>query len=276
MAFFKTQKISFYFFLILLLSVLSFQFLSIKQEKNFLFKGVYFISGGIQGIKHRLHFFLAETAKKYIFLLNTREENIKLRQQVLSLQTKQSLFNELKAENDRLNEMIAFSQRKDIKLLPAQVIAYDFLFQNQLIVINRGAVHGVQKYMGVIHPQGVIGHIFRVTSHSSQVVTLMNKISSLPGLNQRSRIKGLVEPYSRNLLTFKYFDLQETYKTFQKGDQIVTSTSEHFPSGLPVGTVISTKEELNNAKQNIFIEPEVSFSSVEELFIILNYNKNPQ
>ena len=276
MAFFKPQKISFYFFLILLLSVLSFQFLSIKQEKNFLFKGVYFISGGIQGIKHRLHFFLSETAQKYIFLLKTREENIKLRRQVLTLQARHGLFNELKAENNRLNEMIAFSQRENMRLLPAQVIAYDFLFQNQLIVINRGTVHGVHKYMGVIHPKGVIGHIFRVASHSSQIVTLMNKISSLPGLNQRSRIKGLAEPYNRNLLIFKYFDLQETHKTFQKGDKIVTSISEHFPTGLPVGTVVSMTEEVDNAKRNIFVEPEVSFSSVEELFVILNHNKEMQ
>ena len=195
---------------------------------------------------------------------------------MLTLQARHGLFNELKAENNRLNEMIAFSQRENMKLLPAQVIAYDFLFQNQLIVINRGTVHGVHKYMGVIHPKGVIGHIFRVTSHSSQIVTLMNKISSLPGLNQRSRIKGLAEPYNRNLLIFKYFDLQETHKTFQKGDKIVTSISEHFPSGLPVGTVVSMTEEVDNAKRNIFVEPEVSFSSVEELFVILNYNKEMQ
>ena len=278
MALFKTQKTGFYFFLILLLSILFLQFLLISQEKNLLFKGVYFISGGIQSIKYQIHSSLTETIRKYAFLLEIREENKELREQALKLQAKQSLFNELKRENDRLNKMMAFTLRKDLELLPGQVIAHDLLFQNPLIVINRGAVHGVKKYMGVIHPQGVIGHIFRVTSHSSQVVTLMNKLSSLPGLNQRNRIKGLIEPHKPNLLKFKYFDLQESVRTLKEGDKIVTAQSKHFPSGFPIGTVALVKKETpDSAKQSVLLRPDIRFSSVEEVFVILNWQqgKNP-
>ena len=270
MALFRTQKTGFYFFLILLLSVLFFQFLFIEQEKNPLFKGIYFVSGGIQSLKYKAHSSLTETIKKYTFLLKIRAKNKKLREQALNLQARLNLFNELKAENDRLNKLIHFTRRTDMELLPGQVIAHDLLFQNQLIVINRGTVHGVRKYMGVIHPQGVIGHIFRVTSHSSQIVTLMNKISSLPGFNQRNRAKGLVEPYNRNLLMFKYFDFQEPRKNLQIGDKIVTAQSKYFSSGLPVGTVAMVTETPNNEKPNVFIKPEILFSSIEEVLIILN------
>ena len=275
MALFRTQKTGFYFFSILLLSLLLFQFLSIKQEKNLIFKGVHFISGGIQSIKYKLHSSVSNTIKKYVFLLKIQEENKSLKERIPTLQARQSLFDELKAENDRLNKMISFQQREDMNLMPAQVIAYDFLFQNQLIVINRGAVHGIKKYMGVIHPQGVVGHVFRVTSHSSQIVTLMNKISSLPGLNQRSRIKGLMEPGSQNLLIFKYFDPQENQSVFQKEDEIITSSSKYFPSGLPVGTVVSIKET-SNEEWRVLVKPFVLFSSLEEVFIILNQTEEPQ
>ena len=157
MALFRTQKTGFFFFSVLLLSLLLFQFLAIKQEKNIIFKGVYFISGGIQSVKHKLHSSLSNTVKKYILLLKTQEENRNLKEQLLILQARQTLLDELKVENARLNKMIHFQHREDMELIPAQVIAYDFLFQNQLIVVNRGSVHGIKKYMGVIHPQGSCG-----------------------------------------------------------------------------------------------------------------------
>lgn len=275
MALFRTQKTGFFFFSVLLLSLLLFQFLSIKQEKNIIFKGVYFLSGGIQTIKHKLHSSLSNTVKKYILLLEIQEENRNLIEQIINLKARQSLFEELKEENDRLNKMIRFQHREDMQLMPAQVIAYDFLFQNQLIVINRGAVHGIKKYMGVIHPQGIVGHVFRVTSHSSQIVTLMNKISSLPGLNQRSRVKGLMEPSNQNLLIFKYFDPQESRNIFQKGDKIITSSSEYFPQGLPIGVVDSIKETSMD-EWRVLIKPAVLLSSLEEVFIILNQRKKDQ
>lgn len=275
MALFKIQKTGFYFFSVLLLSLLLFQFLSIKQEKNLIFKGVHFLSGGIQSIKHKLHSSLSNTIKKYVFLLEIQEENKFLKEQIPMLQARQSLFDELKAENDRLNKMISFQRREDMELISAQVIAYDFLFQNQLIVINRGSAHGIKKYMGVIHPQGVVGHVFRVTSHSSQIVTLMNKISSLPGLNQRSRIKGLMESGNQNLLMFKYFDPQENKNVFQKRDKIITSSSKYFPSGLPVGAVVSVKKT-SNEEWRVLVKPSVLFPSLEEVFIILNQKEESQ
>lgn len=226
-------------------------------------------------MKHSLHSSILNTIKKYALLLEIQEENRILKKQMLNLKARQSLLQELKKENDRLNKMIRFQRRKDMRLMPAQVIAYDFLFQDQLIVINRGAVHGIKKYMGVIHPQGVVGHVFRVTSHSSQIVTLMNKISSLPGLNQRSRVKGLMEPGSQNLLIFKYFDPQESNNVFQKGDQIITSSSPYFPQGLPIGAVDSIKETSMD-EWRVFVKPAVLLSSLEEVFIILNQRKKTQ
>ena len=239
-----------------------------------MFKTVYFLSGGVQSLKHKTHFFLSETIKKYIFILDTYRQNRKLKQQILNLQAKQSLFNELKEENKRLNKMIRFRQAKDLKLLPARIADYDLLFQNQMLVINRGFVHGVKKYMGVIHPDGVVGHVFRVSSHSSQVLTLMNRMSALPVLNQRSRVKGLIEPADQNLLLFKYFE--ETQSPLKPGDKIVTAQSRHFPSGFPVGRLLDRKTPSKELQSNPFVQPAVLFSSIEEVFVILSTAQNQE
>lgn len=224
-------------------------------------------------MKGEIHFFLSETTRKYILILDTHSENRKLKNQILKLKARQSLFNELKEENKRLNKMIQLQQRNDLNLLPARIIDYDLLFKNQMLVINKGFAHGVKKYMGVIHPDGVIGHVFRVSSHSSQVLTLMSKISSLPVLNQRSRLKGLIEPASRNLLLFKYFE--QNPSAFKAEDQIVTARSQHFPSGLPVGQLLEKQTPTEELKDpTLFVQPAVLFSSAEEAFVILNTIQN--
>ena len=208
MAFFKKPKQTrFRLLLILPLSLLLFQFLFWKQEENPLFKTVVFLSVTAQRTHHQVIDAVSETAQKYVFLLAAREENRDLQQKTAVLQARQTLMEELKAENARLRSLIDFSLRKNMKLLPADAVAYDFF--SRLITLDRGASHGVRKRMGVIHPQGAVGHIFRVTSHSSQALVLTSRLSSLPGRVQRSRLRGLAEPFGGNLLMFKYFDFQD-------------------------------------------------------------------
>ena len=309
MAFFKPKKTRLQILLILPLSLLLFQFLFWNQEENPLFKTVVFLSVTAQSAHHKVSAAVSETVKKYVFLLKTREENRDLKQKTAALQARQALMEELRAENARLRSLMDFSLRKNMDLLPAEVVAYDFF--SRLITLNRGAADGVRKRMGVIHPKGAVGHIFRVASHSSQALVLTSKLSSLPGRVQRNRLRGLAEPGGRNLLMFKYFDFQDDpAASFSplaeaaapaeaaerrparlknaaagtksaplpqssggkvlKGDKIVTDASKNFPSGLPVGEAVSVKKTADGGFR-VFVRPSAPLSSLKEALIVLSF-----
>jgi len=241
--------------------------ISQRQDKqSFLEKISYFSLREIQTGSVILRSEIASLIKKYFFLQNLREENRHLKLQLEKILSQNQRFQEVLQENSRLQKALGFYQNSPFALLPAKIIAKDFLYLNNLLVINKGSRHGVKKYMGVMNPKGVVGYVFRVTPHTSDVITLFSALSSLPAVHQKSRINGLVVTYKNDLLSFKYFTSNPIFKTFQIKNRIVTSATKQFPSGLPIGYI----EQINSEQltSTVIVKPYVSFSSLEEVFIL--------
>ncbi len=250
-------------------------FITVFQD-NPLSRGVFAAFGGAQALTVNFQMRISSLTKKYLFLLSLREENQKLKKQKAELSLRQQLFQELQSENSRFREMLDFPPREDLRLLPAQVIARDFLSQNSLIVINKGSVHGVKKRMGVLRPEGAVGYVFRAGPRSSQVITLFNRLSSLPALNQRSRIGGLIERGGKSSLLFKHFGLEGWRESaLAEGDKIVTARSDQFPPGLPIGAISSAPESasLKMGDVSAAVRPHISFSILEEVFVVMSLNQ---
>ena len=264
---FREKKFFFIWFITLVLII--FQIIPQKNQDNFLFKLVYKTLGGVQTMSVNFHLEVKDVLKKYLFLLHLQEENSKLRQGKALLEIENQILKELQEENSRLKKLLNLSQAQKRNPIVAQVIANDFLSQNELIVINKGSRQGIKKYMGVLHTKGVVGYVFRVSPYSSQVISLHNKLSSLPARFQKSRLKGLIEGRKDlGLLHFKYFKPPRNQKlSTQTGDVIVTSSSLFFPSGIPVGEAIHVQ------KNNIQVKPYVDVSQIEEVFVLLTPEK---
>ncbi len=274
MGLFNLKKKYIFLLIFLILCLIYFQILHRQKKESFILKSSYFMLGEIQTASVIFRSEITSLVKKYFFLTNLREENLMLKTKISQLLSQQNLLKETKQENKRLKKALMFYQNNPFSLLPAQVIAKDFLHHNDLIVINKGSLHGVKKYMGVIHPKGVVGYVFRTTPHSAQVITLLSKFSSLPALSQKFRINGLIESYKNEKLQFKYFNLTETVKKFQNNDTIITSATEQFPSGLPIGYIQKFQNNTQDLTPTIVVKPYVTFSSIEEVFILLTPQKN--
>ena len=246
-------------------------FLMSRERESALSKGVLFFTGGLQTISFQLKAGVSDTVKKYLFLLSVREENALLLEENTQLETENQQLKELERKNRELSRLIGFSKQEQSPLLAARVTATDLFAQNQMFVIDKGSRHGVQKYMGVVCPEGVVGYVFRVSPLSSQVVTLFNRLSSLPVINQRSRLKGLAEAGLKSkTLLLKYFDLQEYGPPdLKEGDVIVTEETEQFHSGFPVGIIHSIKKTSEDFRQKVLIKPHVSFTALERVFVVL-------
>lgn len=254
------------FFIFILIGGIGLKFISQKQ-----FRPLFFVLE-IQTAFVNFKIHISNLAEKYLFLIKLQEKNQELKRQNEEIKARYQAFEENLNENKRLKQLLEFSSSQPFSLLPAQVVSTDLLARNQLLTINKGHRQGVKKFMAVLHPEGVVGYVFRAQPNSSQVISLLNPLSSLPARNQNSRINGLISPGEKDSLLFKYPDkefIEKSEKRFQVGDIIVTTKSDQFPAGFLVGTIVSISPSMKNIEPTIKIQPAVHFSSLEEVLIII-------
>ena len=261
----------------LILGMITLQIIHKKTKSEPLTHISFLLFSEIQAFGINFHKGVSLWVKKYLFLLHTNKQNTELKKENEALKAKQEFFQEILKENIRLKDILQFSLTHEFDLLPAQIIGTDFLSKNNLLTINKGSLHGIKKFMGVLHPYGVVGYVFRVSPHSSQIISLLSPLSSLPARNSRNRMTGLIESYKTDLLSFHPMDQNMLDNTkqeyFNTGDPIITVKSDQFPSGLLVGHLISLKPSSNRLNPIAYVKPAVQFYSLEEVLIVLNADR---
>ena len=268
---FRFKKSLLFFIPALLLSLALLQAFNRKGREDPLSFGSHLLLTGLQTELVNLRNSAVQLLEKYVFFLGLRESHTRALIRNRELETRLKSLQEIQKENKSLRRLLDFPLREDFALLPAQITGTDLLAENGIFSVNKGTRHGVRKFMGVLHPDGVVGFVFRVGPRSAQVVSLLGAPASLTARNQRSRVRGLVTAGTKGLLVFNYpegdFALKQAEALWQEGDKIVTAPSDPFPSGFPVGVLVdrSNTEE----PTEIHIRPAVRFYALEEVFIIL-------
>ena len=88
------------------------------------------------------------------------EENVRLRQQLLSLTD--SLY---------MAELLLDSSHLGIK---AKVIDNSLFFRNNYLTINKGTVHGIESGMGVVGPDGIVGQVLNATQNYATIISVLH------------------------------------------------------------------------------------------------------
>jgi rod shape-determining protein MreC len=195
-----------------------------------------------------------------------RQENEALRQEVALMRRALSARNEMAAENRRLRAAVGFlSTEPRLKLEPAKVIES----LKGAITIDRGSRHGIEPFMGVITPQGVVGMVTNVADFSSRVATIHHPDCKIGAMVERNRLRAYdgvlhADGTFRLICSMWYIDMKDDVRV---GDRIVTSPESIFPSGFPIGTVAavhSGEALLKHAEIEPFIDPY----RLDEVFVI--------
>ena len=274
MNFFYLKKPFFILLICLFLGITGFQWLNKKtgMDSLFLFSEIQTASVNFQNE-------ISDFMKKYLFLLDRYEKNKELERQNKELKVRHQLFEETLKENERLKKLIQFTVNQPLNLLPAQITGTDFLSKNELLTINKGSFDGVKKFMGVLHPTGVVGYIFRISPHSAQVISLLNPLASLPARHKTQRINGLISAGPKGLLLFDYLDQDfsedKNNGDLKLGDSIVTIKSDQFPAGFLAGHILSIDYPPKGLAPKVYVRPAVPFHSLEEVLVVLT-SQNPQ
>ncbi|MGK5087377.1 rod shape-determining protein MreC [Bdellovibrionota bacterium FG-2] len=213
---------------------------------------------------------LVSGLQNYIFLLNTRKDNIELLGENRRLLGQIANLKETREENLRLRKLLAFQENLKLTTTVARVIAKDVSTEFRALRINRGEEAGIKKDMAVVTAEGVVGRILRTTADTADIVTILDLLSAVDAIDERSRSHGIVEGLTEEICELRY-----TVRTddLQPGDTLITSgLGGIFPKGIPVGTVAKVDRKPYGITQKIEVRPTVEFSKLEEVLVITSRN----
>lgn len=190
------------------------------------------------------------------------------------LKAEQAHYSEILAENIRLKNLLSFKQGyTQYRLTGASVISRDYGGWTHTMVIDRGEDSGLQKYMPVIVPSGLVGFVSEVYQNSARVQLLLDPRTSVGGIVQRptSRVVSMVSGNSGNPGQLAFTNLPKEADVI-KGDTIVTSGyGGVYPKGLVIGTVDKVDVDAIGGTQIANITPAADFSHMEEVFVIIDH-----
>lgn len=204
---------------------------------------------------------------KYFYLVNVRNDNIRLKREIEALKMKNYSYRESLITCKRLQELLLFKKRINWPVLAAQVIGWDPTGWFKSVIIDKGERSGLRVNMPVVNAEGVVGRLVSVSPNYAKVLLIIDQNSAVDCLIQRSRDKGIVKGLSSKIAKLDY-----VLKTSDViiGDKVVTSGfGRVFPKGIPVGKVIEVNNRHGELFKNVKVRLSVNFSKLEEVLVIL-------
>jgi len=180
-------------------------------------------------------------------------------------------FYSLKPEIVSINDTIYEQQYTYIS---AKVIDNSYTKTRNYILINAGRNKGIKQEMGVIGPNGLVGFVKDVSSRYALIIPIINPDFSTAVLVSKHNYPGSVRWKTND---FQIASVTQMSKTapLDINDTIVTKGGRgRFPTGIPVGKVLSFEEIQGENDYQIDIELFTNFANLHHVYVIENKFQN--
>src|SRR4051794_37146222 len=211
---------------------------------------------------------LASSFENYIYLWHTHQDNLALLEENRKLLNSIASLRETQQENLRLRKLLHFEEKFNIQSVTARVIAKDVSTEFRSLRLNRGEDAGIRRNMAVVTDEGIVGRVLRTTRNTADVVTILDLLSAVDSIVERSRARGIVEGLIDDACQLKFVLRTDD---IQLGDILISSgLGGIFPKGVAVGTVSKINRKSFGITQEVEVHPSVDFSKLEEVLVVLN------
>ncbi|MBP3943879.1 rod shape-determining protein MreC [Sphingobacteriaceae bacterium WQ 2009] len=165
------------------------------------------------------------------------------------------------------------------KIDSAQVSRYDFQVakvtnnsvhqKSNYITLDKGLADGVEKGMGVISSNGVVGYVLHVSKHFCTVQSLLHPDTKISVTLDSTDVFGsLVWGNNIDYRLAMVKDIPNHVKV-KKGEKVYTSGfSEHFPKGIYVGMVMETGITSGDSFLDLRIILSNDFAKLQQVYIV--------
>jgi rod shape-determining protein MreC len=211
--------------------------------------------------------------QNYLYLWHTRQDNQVLLEENRKLLNLIASLRETQQENARLRKLLHFEEKFRIETVAARVIAKDTSTEFRALRLNRGERAGIHKDMAVVTNEGIVGRVLRTTPDTADVVTVLDLLSAVDSIVERSRARGVVEGMTDEVCQLRFVLRTDD---IVPGDVLISSgLGGIFPKGLPVGVVSKVKRKPFGITQEVEVRPSVDFSKLEEVMVITRSDAEP-
>ena len=249
--------------------------LMVLSRSNFVFDiksiyslGIYPIQSATKNIS--MSFVYLYTSITDIFTLQSEVQVLKDR--IAELSGAELEYEQLSKENARLRALLNEVPISDYPLEYAEIVSKDPQNFYTTIVINKGSAHGIVVGMPVISYQngykGLVGKVVEVRRYNSRILSLIDQRSQISVMLESSRTTGImVGQGPKSIQThLQYIDLQ---MDVEEGERVVTSgMGGVFPKGILVGTIFKIEKKNYGLFHDLYVEPAVVFSSLDNVYVI--------
>lgn len=182
------------------------------------------------------------------------EDNQALREENKKLWDMYDKIRVLEVENRLLSNLLNYVAPPEAKYITARVIAEEGDAFSHSVIAYTGSDVGVKKGQVALSERGVIGRVDSVGKMYSKIILITDINSKIPVMVERSRVRGILSGDNTPTPKMVFIPLDADIHV---GDRIVTSgVAGVFPSGLPVGKIVSIE------KNNVRVK---SFNNLERL-----------
>jgi rod shape-determining protein MreC len=201
----------------------------------------------------------------YFTLRDVRTENKRMHDEMGRLKLENQFLKTELATADRAKALASFEKQSPSKMLAARIIGTGTGANNKVVLVDRGSNWGVQKGMGVVTPDGIVGKVLAAYPTASQVLLVTDPGFGAGVISQKNRVRGVLKGLGYGRCKVDYVDNEQKVET---GELFFTSGDDRvFPKGMPVGKVIASHD--GSSYKEIFVSPTALEDSPEDVLVIL-------
>ncbi|MDP8222286.1 MAG: rod shape-determining protein MreC [Candidatus Lernaella stagnicola] len=202
----------------------------------------------------------------YLYLVNVKETNEKLRHQNAVLRGNLVELNELRTANKHLTEILEMKVPNTSPVAYASIIGRGDKTAFHVILLDKGTGGGIVKGMAVVAPSGLVGYVAAVTKRAAKVVLLTDAGARVDSVIQRTREPAMVFGLGKDRCTVHYL---ESGADVAEGDVLVSSgLGGIFPKGIAVGVIQHVERGEFDVIRNITVAPAVDLDRLEHVAIL--------
>lgn len=157
--------------------------------------------------------------------------------------------------------------------IEAAVINNNTRLPKNFFTIDRGHMDGVERGMGVVDQNGVVGIINVTGPHMSRVISLLNETQHFSVKIKDTSFVGSLNWKGKDA-SIAYVEEIPRHVEYQIGDTIVTSGySTTFPEGIPVGTIMNCVRSQDDSFYTFKVKLMPDFRALSNVRVIKDIYK---
>ena len=162
---------------------------------------------------------------------------------------------------------------QNYKYITARVLKNSVSDVSNLIYLDRGRLQGVEKQMGVINSNGIVGQVISVTDNYSVAMSVLSKDFKVSSIFKKNNFFGNIHWDGINAVTASLEDIPK-HVPVKVGDTLMTSGfSQLFPRNVMIGKVQSVKMEADKNFLDIKVNLSTNFGSLGYVYVVNNIKK---